>query len=220
MLTISAASGTATKCLCDFGCFFLGMEFVFISPQSSRKLHFGQRDALAREAKTLQASIMKILGIDPGLATVGIGLIEAESAHSFTPLDWFTITTNPASTLAERLDEIQQDLTAFLTGTNPELAVVEKIYFSINKKTALDVAQARGVILQTVQQQGIPLLEPTPPELKSCISGDGSADKRQMQEMMQLLLNLKERPTPDDAADALALAVFGAVNGKKVQLLT
>jgi len=162
---------------------------------------------------------MKIVGIDPGLATVGIGLIEAESAHTFQALDWFTITTKKGLSLAERLDEIQQDLTQFLEETNPELAVIEKLYFSVNKKTALDVAQARGVILQTVQQFAIPILEPTPPELKLCITGDGSADKKQMQEMLLHLFNLSEVPKPDDAADALALAVFGAVQGKKIQLL-
>tara|TARA_Y100000310_G_scaffold337271_1_gene423927 strand:- start:679 stop:1170 length:492 start_codon:yes stop_codon:yes gene_type:complete len=162
---------------------------------------------------------MRILGIDPGLATVGIGLIEAESAHSFQALDWLTITTKAGCNLAERLDEIQKDLSTFITETSPELAVVEKLYFSTNKKTALDVAQARGVILQTIQRHAIPILEPTPPELKSCVTGDGSADKRQMQDMLVHLLNLKKIPKPDDAADALALAVFGAVQGKKVQLI-
>lgn len=162
---------------------------------------------------------MRILGIDPGLATVGIGLIEAESGQRFRALDWLTITTPPGLTLAERLNEIHKDLTDFITESQPEIAVVEKLYFSTNKKTALDVAQARGVILQTVQQHAIPIIEPTPPELKSCITGDGNADKRQIQDMLLHLLNLTEIPKPDDAADALALAVFGAVNGKIVQLL-
>ena len=162
---------------------------------------------------------MRILGIDPGLATVGLGLIEAESGRYFRALDWLTITTAPGLTLAERLGEIQKDLAAFLLESQPEIAVVEKLFFSSNKRTALDVAQARGVILQTVQLHAIPIIEPTPPELKSCITGDGNADKRQMQDMLLCLLNLTEIPKPDDAADALALAVFGAVNGKMVQIL-
>ena len=161
---------------------------------------------------------MRILGIDPGLATVGLGLIEAQSGRYFRALDWLTITTAPGLTLAERLGEIQKDLAAFLLESQPEIAVVEKLFFSSNKRTALDVAQARGVILQTVQLHAIPIIEPTPPELKSCIT-DGNADKRQMQDMLLCLLNLTEIPKPDDAADALALAVFGAVNGKMVQIL-
>lgn len=162
---------------------------------------------------------MRVLGVDPGLATVGIGLIEAESVHSFCAPDWLVITTEPGLPLAERLNEIQKDLSAFLRESQPDLAVVEKIYFSSNRRTALDVAQARGVILQTLQECSIPILEPTPSELKSCITGDGGADKRQMQDMLAHLLNLKEIPQPDDAADALALAVFGAVQGRKISLI-
>jgi len=162
---------------------------------------------------------MRILGVDPGLATIGIGLIEAQSSQVFRALDWLTITTEPGLSLPERLSELHDDLTGFLQQAQADLAVVEKIYFSVNKKTALDVAQARGVILQTIQESGIRLLEPTPPELKLCITGDGHADKRQMQDMLVHVLNLKEIPRPDDAADALALAVFGAVQGKKIQLI-
>lgn len=162
---------------------------------------------------------MKILGIDPGLATVGLGLIEAKSAYEFQALDWLTIVTAPALTLSERLQEIHEDLLSYLLQHQPDMVVVEKLFFSVNKKTALDVAQARGVILQAVQEQAIPILEPTPPQLKSCIAGDGAADKRQMQDMLMHVLHLKERPEPDDAADALALAIYGAVQGNRVQLL-
>jgi crossover junction endodeoxyribonuclease RuvC len=162
---------------------------------------------------------MKILGIDPGIAHVGIGLIEADSPHEFRALDWLCITTEPAFTLAERLQEIHTDLRAYLTQHQPDLVVIERLYFSVNKKTALDVAQARGVLLQAVQSCGIPMLEPTPPELKSCITGDGRADKKQVQDMLMHLLALKQRPEPDDAADALALAIYGAVQGNRVQML-
>ena len=90
--------------------------------------------------------------------------------------------------------------------------LVERLFFAINKKTALDVAQARGVILFSVSEVGIPILEPTPLQLKSGITGDGTADKRQVQDMLVRMLNLPETPKPDDAADALALAVYGALH--------
>ncbi len=161
---------------------------------------------------------MRIIGIDPGLATVGIGLIE-HHPHQPKALEWLTIETASTSPLAKRLKEIGEDLDAYLKEMQPELAVIEKLYFSVNEKTALDVAQARGVILATVACYGIPILEPTPPELKSCIAGDGGADKKQMQKMVQAIFNLTEIPKPDDAADALALAAFGAFQGKRATLL-
>lgn len=162
---------------------------------------------------------MRILGIDPGLATVGIGLIESKNAHNLEALDWMTICTPAGQNLADRLHEIEKDLNAYIAQMQPELAVVEKLYFSVNEKTALDVAQARGVVLATLSRHGIPLLEPTPPELKSCITGDGSANKVQMQQMVQTLFCLEHIPQPDDAADALALAAFGAFQGKKATVV-
>lgn len=162
---------------------------------------------------------MKIIGIDPGLATIGIGLVEAESSHSVQAIDWLTIQTPAGANMADRLKEISDDLTTLLQDSQPDLAVIEKLYFSVNEKTALDVAQARGVILAAVASQGIKILEPTPPELKSCITGDGSANKKQMQHMVQTIFNLEEIPTPDDAADALALAAFGAFQGKQVTVI-
>lgn len=155
---------------------------------------------------------MRILGIDPGLATIGLGLIEAEGSQSITPLDWLTITTPAKTPLLDRLEEISKDLSAYLEETKPDLAVVEKLFFAVNEQTAIDVAQARGVILQTLSSHGIPVIEPTPLQLKSAITGDGKADKRQIQDMLVMLLKLDEAPQPDDAADALALAVFGVTN--------
>ena len=161
---------------------------------------------------------MRVLGIDPGLATIGIGLAEG-SAMKPGAIEWLTIETAAATPLAERLREIEDDVSQYLQDTQPEMVVVEKLYFSVNEKTALDVAHARGVIMATVARQNIPILEPTPPELKSCIAGDGSADKRQMQEMVKMLFRLDEIPTPDDAADALALAAFGLFQGNTATLL-
>ena len=162
---------------------------------------------------------MRIIGIDPGLATIGIGLIESRSSQEVSPIEWLTIETKAGLPMADRLKEIADDLSAYLKENQPELAVIEKLYFSVNEKTALDVAQARGVILATVAAQGIPIIEPTPPELKSCITGDGRADKKQMQEMVKIIMNLNEIPQPDDAADALALAAFGAYQGKQASII-
>ena len=154
---------------------------------------------------------MKIIGIDPGLATVGLGIIVADSPHDMHSPDWLTIQTKAGLPLPDRLAEIKDDLSAFLAETKPDLAVVEKLFFSVNEKTALDVAHARGTILLTLAEAKIPIIEPTPMQLKSCITGDGGADKRQMQDMLVMMLKLDEIPQPDDAADALGLAVYGAV---------
>lgn len=154
---------------------------------------------------------MRILGIDPGLATVGLGLIDAASVHRITVIEWLTISTAAGGSLQERLQEIHRDLTEYIKNAKPDLAVVEKLYFETNVKTAMDVAQARGVLLLTIAEAGIPILEPTPLQLKSAITGDGKADKQQMQQMLVRTLGLTQVPHPDDAADALALAVYGAV---------
>ena len=154
---------------------------------------------------------MRILGIDPGLATIGLGLVEAQSVHAITCIEWLTIVTEAGIPAPERLHELRTDLNAFLTEAKPELAVVERLFFETNVRTAMDVAQARGVILLTLAEHGIPVLEPTPLQLKSCITGDGKADKQQVQDMLKRMLNLTEIPKPDDAADALALAVYGAI---------
>ncbi len=155
---------------------------------------------------------MRILGLDPGFATIGLGLIEATSPYDMRPLEWLTIQTKAGLPLSDRLKEIADDLTAFLKDAKPDRAVVEKLYFATNVKTAIDVAQGRGVILLCLAQAGIPLVEATPLQLKSAIAGDGSADKRQMQDMIVRILKLSSIPQPDDAADALALAVYGALN--------
>ncbi len=154
---------------------------------------------------------MRILGIDPGLATIGIGIVEAESVHRMRAVEWLTIETRAGTPAPERLEEIHRDLAEFLRECRPDCAVVERLFFETNAKTAMDVAQARGVILLTLAEAQIPVIEPTPLQLKSTITGDGKADKRQVQEMLKRMLNLETIPKPDDAADALALAVYGAV---------
>ncbi len=154
---------------------------------------------------------MRILGIDPGFATIGLGHVEATSRHDIGTADWLTITTAAGLPMAERLREIHTDLSGFLEELKPDLAVVEKLFFATNQKTAIDVAQARGVIILCLAEAGIPIVEATPLQLKSCITGDGGAGKKQVQDMLVRMLNLTVIPTPDDAADALALAVYGAL---------
>ena len=159
---------------------------------------------------------MRILGIDPGLATIGLGLIDAESVHKIICVEWLTIVTQAGTPAPERLKELHDDLSEFLTETKPELAVVERLFFETNVQTAMGVAEARGVILLTLAEYGIPVIEPSPLQLKSTITGDGKADKRQVQEMLQHILHLTAIPKPDDAADALALAVYGALTRREI----
>lgn len=154
---------------------------------------------------------MRILGIDPGLSTAGIGLIETgKNPNDTRALDWMTITTPAALDLPDRLLELAGDLETYLTEAKPDLAVVEELFFSTNKRTAMDVSQARGVIIVTLKKHGIDIISVTPLQLKTAITGDGKADKRQMQTMVQRILKLNTLPSPADAADALALAIYGA----------
>lgn len=156
---------------------------------------------------------MRVLGIDPGLATVGLGLVDAPTRDTPTCVEWLTIETPAGLPLQDRLLEIETDLSAYLDETAPDLVVVEKLFFAKNETTAIDVAHARGVLLSCVARRGIPLLCPGPSEMKLGITGDGAADKTQVQTMLKLVLKLAEIPRPDDAADALALALFGVLNG-------
>jgi crossover junction endodeoxyribonuclease RuvC len=156
---------------------------------------------------------VRILGIDPGLATVGLGLIEATGPQTCTAIDWWAIRTASSLTLPERLGEITTDLRAILVEATPALAVVERVFFAVNEQSAIDVAQARGAIIATLTEAGIRVLEVTPMQLKHAITGDGSADKLQVQTMVQRLLQLDALPRPVDCADALGLALYGALAG-------
>ncbi len=155
-------------------------------------------------------SIMRMLGVDPGLTTVGLGLIEIHPHSEPRVIEWLTIETDSGLPLPERLRELADDFGSFLKEAKPDLAVVEKIFFAKNKRTAIETAHARGVLLATLALQGIDIIEITPAELKMAITGDGTADKKQMQTMVKRMLKLKEIPTPADAADGLALALYGA----------
>jgi crossover junction endodeoxyribonuclease RuvC len=152
---------------------------------------------------------MRVLGVDPGLSTTGIGIIEG-SGREMHALEWLTITTDPSAALVDRLAEIGRDLVPLLQEFRPDLAVVEQVFFAKNERTAIGVAHARGVLLMHIGSQGIPVLEVTPMQLKSAITGDGRADKAQIGTMLVRWLKMDTVPTPPDAADALALAVYGA----------
>lgn len=154
---------------------------------------------------------MRVLGIDPGLAVVGLGWVDAHGPHRVSCIDFCTIQTTAGSPLADRLHEIARDFRDLLDEIQPDLAVIERLFFAVNAMSAIEVAQSRGVLLSILAERGIPILEPSPLQMKSAITGDGKADKRQVQDMLVRLLKLPERPQPVDAADALALAYYGAL---------
>jgi len=147
-----------------------------------------------------------ILGIDPGLATVGFGVIKSESGNLFY-VDSGVIKTKPDISLPERLNAIKNDFLFLLNTFKPDAVGVEELFFAKNVTNAIKVAHARGVILECLFSLRIPLINFTPLEVKKNISGDGNAQKWQVQEMVKRFLKLKRHPKPDDAADALAIAI-------------
>lgn len=152
---------------------------------------------------------MRILGIDPGTATVGWGVLEIEGSR-MTPIAYGHITTSPKLPLQERIAEIARDLREISRAHHPDEASVEKIFFFKNQKTIIAVSQARGAILLTLETLGIRLFEYTPLQVKQSLTGYGRAEKKQMQIMVKSILKLSEIPKPDDVADALALALCHA----------
>lgn len=152
---------------------------------------------------------MIIIGLDPGLATTGYAIVTKLRGKSLIAEDWGIIETQNKKSLAERLMILAADLSKLLKQYHPELAIVESIYFAKNKKTVIAVAHARGVILLTLKKQKVKILELTPLQVKLQLTGHGTAPKSQVQFMVKKLLHLKTIPHPDDAADALALAMCG-----------
>ncbi|NMC85410.1 MAG: crossover junction endodeoxyribonuclease RuvC [Anaerolineaceae bacterium] len=150
---------------------------------------------------------MLVIGLDPGTATTGYGIIE-ENDRKEIRLVTYGIIATPAGLAAEqRLLAINQQLSELLLLHRPDFGAVEKLFFQKNVTTAIAVGQARGVILLSLAQQSIPLAEYTPNEVKQAVTGYGSADKKQVQEMVRTILQLPAIPKPDDAADALAIAL-------------
>lgn len=148
------------------------------------------------------------LGIDPGTATLGYGVIAGDSAP--VAVDYGVIETSPDAEMADRLVTIHASISELIEKHHPNVVVVEQLFFARNVTTALTVGQARGVILLAAAQRGVPVKEYTPMQVKQAVVGYGKADKHQMQEMVRIILNLKSPPKPDDAADALAIALCHA----------
>lgn len=156
---------------------------------------------------------MIILGIDPGLATTGYGVIEKKGSK-LIPIDYGILSTSLTQSLPERLANIFKDLLQLFKKFNIEEVAVEELFFNNNAKTAMAVAQARGVILLAAQEEKKDIFSYTPPQVKSCVCGFGKAVKEQVQYMVKQLLNLELTPKPDDAADALAVAICHAHSAK------
>jgi crossover junction endodeoxyribonuclease RuvC len=149
---------------------------------------------------------MRVLGVDPGTATTGYGVVE-EAEDGLIALSYGVITTPAGQPLPARLQTIHQRLLALARQWQPDAAAVEELYFGLNVRTAMAVGQARGVALLALADAGLAVAEYAPSAVKQALTGYGGADKQQMQEMVRLLLNLPSLPQPDDAADALAVAV-------------
>ncbi len=152
------------------------------------------------------AEDLVILGIDPGYAIVGWGVIEYQGIRH-KPIAFGAITTEAHTDFNFRLKKIYDDMVELIERSKPDVMSIEKLYFNTNTTTAIYVAEARGVILLAAQQAGIPVYEYTPLQVKTAVTGYGKALKPQVQEMTRRLLHLKEVPKPDDTADALALAL-------------
>ena len=149
---------------------------------------------------------MRILGIDPGLATVGYGVIDSVRGR-MKAVDYGVIETPAGLTLPVRLEEIYQGMKELLAAFSPHAVAFEELFFYNNVTTAIAVGQARGVLLLAAQEAGVPLYEFTPMQVKQATVGYGHSEKRQVQKMVQILLNLPGLPKPDDAADALGIAI-------------
>lgn len=155
---------------------------------------------------------MRIIGIDPGLATVGYGIVDAIGSK-LKCVTYGTILTPAHTPLAERLSTIYSDMSQLLHEFQPESVAIESLFFNKNTTTAMAVSQARGVILLACQLQGKPMADYTPIQVKTGVVGYGKATKQQVQYMVQKLLGLEKKPRPDDAADGLALAICHAHSG-------
>ena len=152
---------------------------------------------------------MRILGIDPGLAIVGYGVIDSEKGV-YRPVDCGVINTPKELSLPERLQLIYKGMGELIDTFKPDQVAIEELFFTKNITTGITVAEARGVILLACKQSGLPMFEYTPNQIKQSLTGYGKADKKQIQFMITRLLGLKAIPKPDDAADALAIALTHA----------
>lgn len=149
----------------------------------------------------------RILGIDPGTGILGFGVVDCALGRPLKMVTGGVITTPAHTPIEIRLEEIYNGLKDIIAETKPDEVSIEKLFFARNVTTAITVAEARGVVILVAQQAGLPIYEYTPLQIKQTLTGYGKADKKQMQEMVRMQLNLQEVPKPDDAADALAAAI-------------
>ncbi len=161
--------------------------------------------------------ILKILGIDPGYAIVGFGVVEYDG-YKFKPIHFGAITTEAGTDFTFRLKTIYDDMNTVLTAFSPEAMAIEKLFFNTNQKTGIDVAQARGVTLLAAVNAGVPIFEYTPLQVKQAVVGYGRAEKPQVMEMTRKILGLAEVPKPDDTADALAIAICHGHSGARINV--
>lgn len=159
---------------------------------------------------------MRVLGIDPGYAIVGYGVLDTDGVRH-TPVTFGAITTLSHTAFEDRLLEVYEDMTSLLQTVQPDVMAIETLFFTNNQKTAVAVAEARGVLLLAAKQASVPFFEYNPLQVKQSVAGYGKATKKQVQEMTRRLLNLKSIPKPDDAADALALAICHAHSHRSLQ---
>ncbi len=152
---------------------------------------------------------MIVLGIDPGFAIVGYGFVEYKG-NKFTPLEYGAITTEAHTPMMERFKKLYDGMCEILDRIRPDAVAIEELFFNSNQKTAIAVAQARGILLIAAINKGIPVYEYTPLQVKQAVVGYGRAEKVQIQQMVKIMLNLEKVPKPDDTADALAIAICHA----------
>lgn len=157
---------------------------------------------------------MRILGIDPGTGILGFGVIDAEPGGKAKLIDGGVIRTPAHQPLDERLIEIYRHIASEIAKTKPTVMAIEKLFFAQNVTTAMSVSHARGVVMLAGKLAGLEIAEYTPLQIKQALTGYGRADKKQMQEMVRVILGLKEIPKPDDCADALATAICHAMTAR------
>ena len=163
---------------------------------------------------------MRVLGIDPGYAIVGWGVVEYTS-NRFAPIGYGAVITEKDTPFEQRLVEIYESVFDICKRYQPEALSIEKLYYQHNQTTVIGVAEARGVILLAAAQAGLPIYEYTPMQVKQAVTGYGKAVKKQVQEMTRMLLSLPAVPKPDDTADALAMAItFCHTNGNQLNRFT
>ncbi|MDD3793599.1 MAG: crossover junction endodeoxyribonuclease RuvC [Candidatus Gracilibacteria bacterium] len=158
---------------------------------------------------------MIILGIDPGTTTIGFSLIKKEKSK-IKLIDYGIFKTTPKIELKYKIFEIGNDINEIIKKYNPDILSIEKLFFQTNTKTAIDVAQARGVIIYECIKNGLKIQEYTPLQVKKAITGNGKANKLQLQNAIKILFGLESIPKPDDAADAIGLAYIGALNSNQI----